>query len=85
MNDVYMVVKRDGSEQPYDEDKVRKISRASGLNDEEAETLTTSVTKMVKSSSGTTTSLRIRAKVLEDLLNVNEYAAGLFEWYEKNK
>jgi len=80
------IIKRDGSTEPFEPNKIRKVVTAAGLEKNESNILTDKVTKWVsKNKNPSVTTLEIREKVIEELKIVNPYVAGLFEWYEKTK
>lgn len=81
-----IVLKRDGSRENYDENKIIRVVTAAGLTPDQAEKLGNNVTKWVDSLNQTTVStLQIRDKVIKGLKKVNDNAAGLFTWYEHTK
>ena len=80
------VLKRDGSTEEFSPAKIIRVVQAAGLKPEQARDLSEKITQWIKGlKQNSVSSLKIRDKVLEELRKVNEYAAGLFEWYEKSK
>jgi len=80
------VMKRDGSKEVFDPAKITRVVTAAGLNSSEAAKLTKSVGDWIrKQNKQLISSLKIRDKVLQELKLVDEYAAGLFEWYQSTK
>lgn len=81
------VLKRDGSYEDYEEAKIVRVVIAAGLQPDEAQTLATTVTQWVNGlpKEPIISTHQIRDKVVEKLKYVNEYAAGLFVWYEQTK
>lgn len=80
------VVKRDGSLESFDPDKIIRVVAASGLDPEPAAILASNVTDWIKSlHQDKISSLQIRDKVIELLQNTDQNAANLFSWYQKTK
>lgn len=80
------VLKRSGSFEKFDPQKIARIAQATGLSYNEAVSLSNKVKKWAHNSKQKSIpSSWIRDKVLEELRKVNPYAAGLYEWYEKLK
>ena len=83
------VIKRDNSREPFNPQKIHGIAVAAGLTEDEAKITSQKIIEQVKERSSNTNneikSTTIRDIFLEELKEVNEYAAGLYEWYEKSK
>jgi len=80
------IVKRDGTPEKYDPQKIERVVEAAGLNPEEAKILSGKVTNwLVTNKKEKITSLEIRDQVIKELEAVDEYAANLFKWYQKVK
>lgn len=79
------ILKRDGSIEKFDKAKIQRIASASGLSEEDTNSITNKVSTMVTKSVTPVSSLKIRLLILSEMIKVDEYAAGLYEWYEKNK
>ena len=80
------IIKRDGKEEPFDIEKVKRIGKASGLEHDQVEKLANRIIDRVhKENSGKIESLKIRGFMTEELRELNPHAANLFAWYEKNK
>ena len=80
------VLKRDGSVEDFDSKKVVKVVTVAGLKPDQAQKLLIKINQWVNDlDQETVSSLKIRNKVLKELQKVNNYAANLYEWYEKNK
>ena len=76
----FQVVKRDGSIEDFNQGKIARVVTAAGLNDDQAETLAAKIAKWVEDTKlSPLTSLKIRNKVVEELRQVDQYAANLFE------
>jgi len=86
MDNNITIIKRGGSEEVFDKNKITKVVKAAGLSDNQAALLSENVNTWVeKCGKEKITSLEIRDKVLEQLKTMNDNAAGLYEWYEKTK
>jgi transcriptional regulator NrdR family protein len=79
-------IKRNGSVELYDENKIIRVLIAAGLNANQAENLAKGITSWIKKTNELQiNSLQIRNKVIEELEKTNKYVANFFQWYEKNK
>ncbi len=79
-------VKRDGSVEDYNEEKIARVLIATGLSKEDAQKLARAVTISVEEAKELKiNSLQVRNKIIEELKKINKNAASLFQWYEKNK
>lgn len=84
------VIKRNGTIEDFQPAKIARVVRAAGLTPGQSQMLATKVAqwaiKWVKTKRQTKiTTLEIRMKVIEELHQINEYAANLFAWYQKTK
>ena len=80
------VLKRDGSTEEFDPQKIARVTQAAGLEAGQAKDLSKKVDQWIKGlKQNLVSSLKIRSKVLAELNRVNQYAANFFEWYEKTK
>lgn len=80
------VVKRDGSLENFERDKIERVTAAAGLSQEQAKELADEIEKWVETSGkNQLTTLQIREQVLKRLNNLNQFAANAFVWYEKTK
>lgn len=80
------VLKRDGSIEEFDPQKIARVTQAAGLEVDQAKDLSKKVDQWIKGlKQNLVSSLKIRNKVLAELKKVNQHAANLFEWYEKTK
>lgn len=80
------VIKRDGSEQAFEKDKIARVVQAAGLRADQAKDLAEKVDDwMQKQSEEKINSIQIRDEVLNQLRQMDEYAANMFEWYQKTK
>lgn len=84
------VIKRDGTVEDFQPNKIARVVRAAGLTSKQSQMLATKVAqwaiKWVKiKKQAKITTLEIRMKVIEELHQTNEYAANLFAWYQKTK
>jgi len=81
-----LVVKRDGSKQHYDPDKIAQVAIAAGLETSKTAKLTQAVNDWIESLNRLeVTSLEIRDKVLSVLVKLNPQVADLYRWYQKTK
>lgn len=79
------VVKRDGTIEAYDADKIVRVVSAAGLRPVDAAGLSDKITSWLETKKGQVTSIDIRDKVFEELEKVDKYASGLFAWYQNLK
>jgi len=80
------VVKRDGSLQEFDQEKIARVVAAAGLSPDQSQTLAGMVARRVNESGKSQIStLEIRDNVVEELHKVNPSTANLFVWYEGTK
>ncbi len=80
------VIKKDGSIEDYNPQKITKVVIAAGLYPDQANILSTNITNWLKEKNlSKVTSIQIKNQVIEELKKINQYAAGLFTWYEKTK
>lgn len=81
-----IVVKRDKSIEKFETAKLAKVMNAAGVDATKAQELACVVEKYFEDTNKEKiTSLQIRDKVLECLREHDQYAANLFEWYQKTK
>lgn len=80
------VIKRDGTKQFYEPDKIARVAQASGLSPIDAEELTEAINLWIESrGSNTVKSLEIRDRVFSELERRDKAASGLFAWYQSLK
>ncbi len=80
------VVKRDGSKEIFNRDKVCGVLMAAGLPQDQAEGITNTVESWIQSNNlEEFKSLELRDKILEELTKVNKEVADLYQWYESTK
>lgn len=84
MESAVLVIKRNGEKEPFDKNKIIKVTMAAGLKEKEAAQLGRDVEDFVQGKSEIPSS-DIRDFVLDVLKKDNPYAAGLYGWYEKTK
>lgn len=81
-----MVKKRNGSLEPFDPEKIIRVTTAAGLRPIDASELAGKVSKWLEEQKKTeVTSIQIRNKVFKELEKVNKYASGLYAWYQNLK
>jgi transcriptional regulator NrdR family protein len=80
------VIKKNGSIEDFETEKIARVTEAAGLSFIEAEKITQKITNWAKNQKRKKIrSTEIRGKVVEEMVKVNEYAAKLFVWYKKNE
>lgn len=80
------VIKRDGSKEPFEAEKIARVVKAAGLDDRQAQELAAHVAEWIESQPDQAlSSLMVRDEVQKQLDSMNRYAADLFRWYEKTK
>lgn len=80
------VIKRDGSEQEFEKDKIARVVQAAGLTADQAKDLAEKIDSWMHAQSDEKiSSIQIRDEVLNQLRQMDEYAANMFEWYQKTK
>ncbi len=84
ISDTMKVIKRNGSTEEFDLAKIERVVIAAGLSPESATTLSTAVSSAFKDKLELT-SLQIRDEVLKQLKLMDQYAANMFDWYQKTK
>lgn len=84
MSGMTEVIKKDGSREPFDVEKIRNVTKAAGLDDAKVNDLCEKITKWVDEK-GSVTTPEIREQVLSYLKTNDPYVYGLFKWYEDSK
>jgi transcriptional regulator NrdR family protein len=80
------IIKRDGRVEDFDTEKIKKVVKAAGLSDVEADELSERISKWAHTlNREEVSSLEVRDKVIEELQELDEFAANLFAWYQKTK
>lgn len=80
------VIKRDGSIEPYQEEKIARVVSAAGAEDHVSNEVAKRITAWLESNtSPEVPSLAIRDQVIVELLKVDTDAASMFSWYQKTK
>lgn len=80
------VSKRDGSVEPFEPQKIKKVVIAAGLDENRANTVVANIVAWAQGHDDQTiTSLSIRDRVLHELKLMDEYSANMFAWYQKTK
>lgn len=80
------VIKRDGSKEDFNSDKISKVCIAAGLEEDQAKILSESVSDWaISTGSEEITSKQIRDQVVSRLAKLDQYAHGLYVWYESTK
>ena len=82
----FQVIKKDGTLEDFEKDKIESVTIAAGLSRELAKKLASDIEKWAETSGkNQITTLQIRNQVLLELKGLNEFAANAFVWYEKTK
>lgn len=84
MSDMTEVIKKDGSREAFDIEKIRKVTVTAGLDDAKVNDLCARITKWVDEK-GSVTTPEIREQVLNYLQENDPSVYGLFKWYEDGK
>jgi len=80
------VIKRDGSLEDFEKDKIERVTKAAGLSQKQAKELALKIEKWAKSSGRKKiTTLQIRDEVVPELKKLNKFAYNAFVWYQKTK
>ena len=80
------VVKRDGTLEDFQKEKIEKCLKAAGLTDDQTKSLADKTAKWVKSlGKKQITTFQIRDRVVSELGKINRFATNAFVWYEKTK
>jgi transcriptional regulator NrdR family protein len=86
MSSDILVIKRDGSKEPFDPEKISRVVQAAGLEVDLAQKLTRDISIWINAlGQSEVSSLKIRDEVITELESLDEYVAGLFRWYQKTK
>lgn len=77
------VVKKDGSVERFDKNKVKRVMVAAGLSDPQADAIAENITSWVKNLQEVRiNSFKIRERLISEMKKVNQNAANLYIWYE---
>jgi len=80
------VLKRDGSSEPFQPEKIVRVLLAAGLEEAKSQGLADQLAAWAAGlGQPQITSLQIRDQVQAELDVTNPYIAGLFRWYQKTK
>lgn len=80
------VVKRDGTKEVFQPEKIAKVVKAAGLTEAQAKLLSELVDTHIKAQKlAGVTSLIIRDIVSSEIKKIDQNAANLFDWYQKVK
>jgi 2-phosphoglycerate kinase len=84
--DKITIIKRDGSEEAFEKDKIQRVLIVAGLPSDQAYLLAEDVDTWIKSNGEPkVSSLVLRDKILELLQERNPEVANLYQWYEGTK
>ncbi len=80
------VIKRDGSIEPYQEEKIVRVVQAAGADEQVSKEVAQRITAwLTLNTSPEVPSLAIRDQVIVELLKLDTDAASMFSWYQKTK
>lgn len=80
------VIKRDGTEEPFEKHKLVRVVRAAGLSEQQAHDLAEIIAGWIHEfHSQSVSSLLIRDKTLIEMRKIHLPAAQLYEWYQQTK
>ncbi len=80
------IIKRDGTKEPFDEEKIDRVVVAAGLSPDNATTLVNNLKTWVQAQNKQEfSSLEIRDQVMIEMQKLDVYAANMFSWYQKTK
>ncbi len=80
------VLKRDGTREPFDPDKIVRVTQAAGLDPDQAKKLAGEIADWAqKSGLSQLTTLQLRDLVIGKLHKYDEAAAKMFVWYQMTK
>lgn len=80
------VIKKDGTLEDFEKDKIERVTTAAGLSENQARKLADKISGWIKSGGKKQiTTLQIRNQVVSQLQKINQFAANAFLWYEKTK
>ncbi len=77
------VIKRDGSTEDFKPEKIARVVKAAGLDEQDSENLAQKVLMAFEGQE--VSSLEIRDHVLDELENTDKYAADMYRWYQETK
>jgi len=81
-----LVIKRNGSIEPYDSEKIIRVTTAAGLRPIDASELAQKVTNWIeKEGIFEITSIQIRDQIFKELEKMDKHASGLYAWYQNLK
>lgn len=81
-----LVVKRQGGVEPFDPEKIVRVTTAAGLRPIDASELAKRVSIWVEAQKvSEISSIQIRDRVFKELEKMDKYASGLFAWYQNLK
>ena len=80
------VIKKDATEEPFDQDKIARVVTAAGINPSDGLELASRIAAWVQSlGKPKITTFQLREKVIEEMEKINKITADLFAQYEKTK
>jgi transcriptional regulator NrdR family protein len=86
MNPQLMVIKRNGIKEKFDRKKIQNVVKTAGLSDEKTSVLISNIEKWINTlDTKSVSSINIRDKISEELKNLDNKVANLFNWYQNTK
>ena len=80
------VIKRDGTLEEFEKEKIERVVAAAGLADDQAKNLANKIAAWLESAGKQqVTTLQIRNRVVSELQKINQFAYNAFVWYGKTK
>jgi transcriptional regulator NrdR family protein len=80
------VIKRDGTSEPFNTDKIIRVLNSAGLPESQSEQVVQKITSWINSNHlEIFKSLELKDKILEELEKLNPQIANLYKWYESTK
>ena len=80
------VIKKGGSLEDFEKDKIERVTTAAGLSQDQAKKLADDIGKWAENlEKKQIPTLQIRNQVVAKLKNINQFAYSAFVWYAKTK
>lgn len=81
-----IVIKRDGTEEAFEKNKIERVIKAAGLAPDKALVVANNVEKWTQENNlPKFTSLELRDEIYTQLQQIDENIANLYQWYEGTK
>lgn len=80
------ITKKDGSKEKFDPQKIERVLKAAGLNNEQTKIVTEKIIEWVKNNAEYEVSSQdIRKRVYKELQEVDKYTANFYKWYKNTE